>query len=76
MKIGEKSPEEIRLLEVYEAIEGPFVRTECLLDAPACGSENCILGDLPGRVHREVQDYLSGKRLSDLVGVYDQIETT
>ncbi len=57
---------EIRLLDVFEAIEGHLEPRGCLLRTPVCGGENCILGHLLGNVNREVSEYLTNTRLSDI----------
>lgn len=64
-----RSADDITLLEVYEAVEGPLASGDCLLDTPVCGGE-CILGDLLHSVNGQVRDYLSQKRISDLRHVY------
>ncbi|MCF8064724.1 MAG: Rrf2 family transcriptional regulator [Desulfarculaceae bacterium] len=61
----ERNPEDITLLEVYEATEGPLRERRCLLGKPMCNG-NCILGGLLERVGDEVRDYFSQTRLSDL----------
>ena len=58
------------LLEVYEAVDGPLVETDCLLGSPACGGEGCILGGLLETANREVREYLANTRLSELTSVY------
>jgi Rrf2 family protein len=65
-----RPPDRITLLEVYEAVEGPLVPSNCLLDTPACGGTHCILGGLLETVNREVAEYLSGTRVADLIHVY------
>jgi len=62
--------ESIMLLEVYEAIEGPLVATECLLGTRICNGRQCILGDLLTTVDGQVRDYLATTRLADLTSVY------
>ena len=62
--------QKITLLEVYEAIEGRFTPSECLLGTPVCGGEKCIMGGLLETVDRQVKEYLSGTKLSELVDVY------
>lgn len=59
-------PEEVTLLEVYEAVEGPLMPSVCLLERPRCPDGGCILGDLVGSVNTQVMDYLSSTRLSTL----------
>lgn len=66
--------EEINLLEVYEAIEGPLIPTKCLLGKPVCDGQNCIMGNLMDDINNLAGDYLSGTKLSQLVKVYDGIE--
>ncbi|MCB2225173.1 MAG: Rrf2 family transcriptional regulator [Desulfarculaceae bacterium] len=56
--------EEITLLEVYEATEGPLREQHCLLGKPMCDG-NCIMGGLLERVGDEVREYFSTTRLSD-----------
>lgn len=57
--------DEITLLEVYEAIEGPLRESECLLAQPVCGGE-CILGGLLSTLNSQVRDYLARMKVADL----------
>ena len=61
-----KRVDDVTLLEVYESIEGPITPKTCLLNRRICKGDGCILGDLLVRVNREVRDYLSGTKLSEL----------
>ncbi len=61
-----KPSDKIALLNVYEAIEGPFVSKHCILETTICNENNCIFGDLLKSVEKQVYDYLSGTILSDL----------
>ena len=61
-----KAAGDIRLVEVYEAIEGPLGESACLMEMPVCSAEHCILGGLLRTVNRQVKDYLEKTRLSDL----------
>ena len=65
-----KPCDRISLLDVYEAIEGPFVSSNCLLDSPVCGGEQCILGGLLETANKLVEEYLAGTKLSELNHVY------
>ena len=58
------------LLKIYELIEGPLKKTECLLGSKPCGGEQCILGDLISRIDDEFEGYLTRTKISDLVGVF------
>ncbi len=62
-----KTPEDINLLEIYEAIEGPLTTTSCLLKKPVC-HPSCILGNLLTSISEQVLTYLSLTRLSDIAG--------
>lgn len=59
-----RPPDEISLLEVFEAMEGPLSPTRCLLDRPRCDGRSCVLGGLLESVHQTVRSYLSSTRLS------------
>ena len=67
-----RPPEEVTLLEVYEAIEGPLVDANCLFAVRICGSNQCILGDFIWSVHAEVRRRLSATRLSDVASVFEE----
>lgn len=58
--------EAITLLEIYEAMEGPIRRDECLFDLPVCRRGECILGGLVGRVRDDVRTYLEDTTLRDV----------
>jgi Rrf2 family protein len=55
-----------RLLDVYEAVEGPLRQAGCLLGHRACRGKECILGDLVHVVNEQVRSHLSSTRVSDL----------
>lgn len=57
---------EVTLLNIYEAIEGPFAPSGCLLKKPVCRGADCILGKLLVNVNREMQSYLSNTKVSDV----------
>jgi Rrf2 family protein len=60
---------EIRLIEIYEAIEGPLEVSHCLFPTARCHGD-CILGDIVGAANATVRDHLSRTRLSDLIPVF------
>jgi len=66
-KIG-KNKEDLTLLQIYEAIDGPLLSTHCLLGNPICNGTNCIMGDL-NRINIQVRDYLTNTKLSGLAYV-------
>ena len=65
-----KPGENVSLLEVYEAVEGPLGDIDCLFPSPICGSDRCVLGSLLGDVHREVREYLSETMISEVTEVF------
>ncbi len=58
-----RSPDDLTLLEVYEAIEGPLGTTNCLFSRPVCNGE-CILGDLLTDVNARIRARLTQTKLS------------
>ena len=53
-----REPEQISLLEVFEAIEGPVEPTDCLLSLPLCDGSGCILGKILVDVNHLLLEYL------------------
>jgi Rrf2 family protein len=41
-----RSPDTVTLLEIFEAIEGRFEPSQCLLSSAICDGETCILGKI------------------------------
>ena len=56
----------LTLLEVYEAIEGPFVARTCLLRIPMCTGRECLLGRLVDTVNKQFVEALGGTSLARL----------
>ncbi len=65
-------PEEIRLLDVYRAVEGGVAPSNCLLPRPVCNGESCILGNVLRTVNRELHTRLEHTTLDDLAGVFQR----
>jgi Rrf2 family protein len=63
-----RPPEQITLLEIYEAIDGPMTMAGCLLGDKGCGATCCQVGPKLAAFNQEIRDYLGSVRLSDLVG--------
>lgn len=61
-----KPTDQITLLDIYEAIEGPIELPNCLLRRDGCMFTLCLLDGFLARVTKEFRDYLANKRLSDL----------
>lgn len=61
-----KPTDQITLLDIYEAIEGPIEMPDCLLRHDSCVFSQCLLDGFLSRVTEEFRKYLAGRRLSDL----------
>jgi len=62
----------IRLLDVFESIEGPMVERECLLVEPMCNGSCCLLGGLLSSIHEQVRHHLANTTLSQVCAAMDQ----
>ncbi len=61
------NPEHITFLEIYEAIDGKFRPSGCLLSRKPCESTKCIMGDLIKSVNTQVEEYFKNKKLSEFI---------
>ena len=59
--------ESVTLLEIYEAIEGPFENGSCLGKVERCPFKKCLFGGLIDKTRHEFHQYLASKTLKDLV---------
>jgi len=62
--------DEITLLDVYEAVDGPLSPTICLFGSPICNGRGCIMGDLLKTVNEKTKAYLTQTTVLDVAGVY------
>jgi len=62
-----RSAGRISLLEIFEAIDGSFRPSACLFDTVRCQRFSCLMSDLVERCNSLFFEYLSGKKLSDIV---------
>jgi Rrf2 family protein len=62
--------DEITLLDIVEAIEGPLDPADCIMPTRTCTGGVCILGDLLETINRRVREYLGGTNLDELAGIY------
>ncbi|MEP0813737.1 MAG: Rrf2 family transcriptional regulator [bacterium] len=60
--------EDITLLEVYEAVEGPLESKRCLLGVQLCDGKQCVLGNLMSRADALIREELAKSRLSEAAG--------
>ncbi|UCF04999.1 MAG: Rrf2 family transcriptional regulator [bacterium] len=61
---------EITLMNVFEAIEGPFRPSDCLMDTQVCGEGKCLFGPLLAKINREFSEYLGKTSVKEIDGNY------
>ena len=54
-----KSPDEITLLDIYEAIEGKIVETDCPLGYDECPFNKCLLDTMAENINMAFKEFLS-----------------
>ncbi len=59
-----KSAKEITFLDIYEAIDGRFKPSKCLLGKLNC-EHKCIMGEFVGSINNQVEEFFGKKILSD-----------
>jgi Rrf2 family protein len=65
-----KPRDEITLLDIFEAIEGPYEPPDCLMHRRTCGEVGCMFGDLVSESNRIFKEYMSGRTLEDARWIY------
>ncbi len=64
-----RAPEQITLLEVVEAVEGPVIPNRCVSKPATCDRSGvCLVHPVWRRVQEEVRDVLKGVTLKELSG--------
>lgn len=58
-------PEDVTLLEIYEAIEGKIIITECPIDHEHCPFGKCVFDDLTVQMTKQFVDFLKSRTLAD-----------
>lgn len=58
--------DKITLLDIYEAIDGPFELRDCLFEKKRCKDGKCLFGKLLRKMDIELRDYLRDTSLSRL----------
>jgi Rrf2 family protein len=59
-----RDPGSVSLLEVYEAVEGPYRGQVCLFAVPRCTGTECLLGGLLNDVSDTVRARLAGTTMA------------
>ncbi len=57
--------DEVRLLQIHEAVEGPVPQEGCLLHRSACPGGVCPLGIRLCSIHEQIRDCLAAMTLSE-----------
>ena len=65
----EKPADQITLLDIFQIIDGPLASSNCLFGNPLCNG-NCILGELLKTMNKQVEDYFSTTKISELTMSY------
>ncbi|NOX85651.1 MAG: Rrf2 family transcriptional regulator [Chlorobi bacterium] len=60
-----KEPKDIRIYDIYVAIEGEVVSAECPVDLPICPMGKCIRNELISELSREFVNYLQSRTLQE-----------
>jgi Rrf2 family protein len=61
-----RAPESVTLLEVFEAIEGRFEPSQCLLSSAICEGDDCILGKIVVEANSMLRTRLEETTLVDV----------
>jgi len=56
------------LLQIYEAVEGPYRPLGCLLQKQLCSGECCLLGGMLQKMSNEIYGQLKNTMLMDVAG--------
>ncbi len=62
-----KAPDQISVLEIYEAIEGSIDLPECPLDRKICPFDKCLMNGLVTDVTMQFKKYFQEQTLEDFV---------
>lgn len=60
-----KAPGEIKLLDIYQAMEGPISNEGCPVHRTNCPFCRCIFGCVLQKLNQEFEDYLKSQTLQD-----------
>jgi len=69
-----KTPNEISLLDVYEAIDGQFPNVACIFEKPICNFSPCILKNFIVEENERAWKYFSTTTLENITKQQEEIE--
>ncbi|MDP4289542.1 MAG: Rrf2 family transcriptional regulator [Bacteroidota bacterium] len=58
-------PEDISLLQIFEAIEGKIQENSCLSNNTICPFTICLMGNIISNINIQFKDYFGNQKLSD-----------
>jgi Rrf2 family cysteine metabolism transcriptional repressor len=68
-----RPPEDIRLDEIFEALEGEIAPVECVRDSMVCDrAEDCVAREVWCEVASAMREVLHGQTLADLKGRWEK----
>ncbi len=62
-----KTPNSIKLLDIYNVIEGELQNKHCLFKVEKCPVEKCLFQDLTSKVNNMVYDFLNNNTVNDVM---------
>lgn len=63
-----RMPGKTRLIDVLEAVDGPFKGGSCLFGRKTCSAGRCVMGGALGRVNAMLREYFEGTTLAAFAG--------
>ena len=65
-------PSDIRLMDLWIALEGPFESNSCPLSGGSCGLSACVFGTAVEDAAEVIRTHLSGRTLDDIVPIFQE----
>lgn len=59
-----RAPEDLTLLDIYQAIEGPIELSDCPLAYDICNFDRCLMGNVINKLTSEFRKFLQDQTLS------------
>jgi Rrf2 family protein len=60
----QRPPEQVSLLEIYEAIEGKIIVSECPMENPICPFEKCLMSNIITTMTQQFKEYMEQQTLA------------
>ncbi len=62
-----KEAQEIKLLEIYNIIEGEFETEHCFMHTNSCPLEKCMFSDISVKMSKELKNYFENNTIADII---------